>query len=117
MAKKIVSRTVLVDDLDGTEATQTVPFTFDGKHYEVDLNDEHASELRAALAGYMTVARTVRGRNGQPKNRKPASSQKRRTSGAPSSREVREWAKENKIKVKSSGPIPNEIRDKYLAAR
>lgn len=110
MAKKIVSRTVLVDDLDGTEATQTVPFTFDGKHYEVDLNDEHASELRAALAGYMTVARTVRKRNGQPKKKtgQPVS---------PSDREVREWARKRNVKVSPTGRVPNSIREKFLADR
>ena len=48
MAQKI--QIVLEDDLDGSEASQTVTFGLDGTTYEIDLNDAHADELREALA-------------------------------------------------------------------
>ena len=47
MAQKV--NIVLVDDIDGSEATQTVTFGLDGATYEIDLNDDHAAGLRDAL--------------------------------------------------------------------
>ncbi len=48
-----------VDDIDGSEAEGTVRFGLDGTDYEIDLNAEHARELRDALARYVGVARRV----------------------------------------------------------
>ena len=47
MAQKV--NIVLVDDLDGTEATETVSFGLDGTTYEIDLNDANAASLREAI--------------------------------------------------------------------
>ena len=59
MAQKV--NIVLVDDLDGTEATETVTFGLDGTTYEIDLNDANAAALREALSGYVGHARKVTG--------------------------------------------------------
>ena len=59
MAQKV--NIVLVDDLDGTEATETVSFGLDGATYEIDLNDGNAAALREALSGYVGHARKVTG--------------------------------------------------------
>ena len=48
MAQKV--NIVLVDDIDGSEATETVTFGLDGTSYEIDLNDKNAAKLRDALA-------------------------------------------------------------------
>lgn len=47
MAQK--TQVILVDDVDGSEANQTVTFALDGVTYEIDLNDEHAAALRESL--------------------------------------------------------------------
>ena len=47
MARKTV--VILEDDLDGSEADETVHFAVDGAQYEVDLTAGHAHELRQAL--------------------------------------------------------------------
>ena len=59
MAQKI--QTLFIDDLDGSEADGTVRFGLDGTDYEIDLNGEHAQELRDALARYVTAARRAGG--------------------------------------------------------
>ena len=59
MAQKV--NIVLVDDLDGSEASQTVSFGLDGTTYEIDLGDKNAAALREALAGYIGHARKVGG--------------------------------------------------------
>ena len=52
---------VLVDDIDGSDATETVAFGLDGTSYEIDLNEKHAAKLRDALASYVGHARKVGG--------------------------------------------------------
>ncbi len=55
MAQKI--QTLLVDDIDGSEAESTVRFGLDGTSYEIDLSAAHATELRGALARFVTAGR------------------------------------------------------------
>ena len=61
MAQRV--QVMLVCDLHGDEtpASQTLEFALDGAAYEIDLCDEHAGQLRDGLAGFVGVARRVRG--------------------------------------------------------
>ena len=45
MAQKV--QVVLVDDLDGGHADETVTFSLDGVSYEIDLSHENAAAMRA----------------------------------------------------------------------
>ena len=49
----------LTDDIDGTEATESLTFTLDGRNYEIDLNAGNAAALRRALGPYVEKARPV----------------------------------------------------------
>ena len=60
MAQK--TQVILVDDVDGSEANQTVTFALDGVSYEIDLNDEHAAALRESLEEGVGKARRTGGR-------------------------------------------------------
>lgn len=57
MAQKI--QTLLIDDLDGSAAEDTVRFGLDGTEYEIDLNARHARQLRDAPARYVNAARRI----------------------------------------------------------
>ena len=57
MAQKV--NIVLVDDIDGSEASETVAFGLDGSSYEIDLNSTNAAALRDALATYVGHGRKV----------------------------------------------------------
>ena len=57
MAQKV--QIILEDDLDGTEASETVSFALDGTSYEIDLTAENAAEMRDAFARYVGHARKV----------------------------------------------------------
>lgn len=57
MAQKVV--TTLVDDLDGTEAVETVTFALEGRSYEIDLNSRNAAKLRSELGKYVKAGRHV----------------------------------------------------------
>ena len=57
MAQKV--QVLLVDDLDGGEATETVSFGLDGSSYEIDLSSANADKIRKELALYIEHARKV----------------------------------------------------------
>src|ERR1700745_1258636 len=108
MAQKI--QTLLIDDLDGSEAEGTVRFGLDGTDYEIDLNAKNARQLRAALARYVAAG----GRVGA--TRQTARSGHKAQPNALNTTEVREWAKAQGIDVKDRGRIPAELVVKFKAA-
>lgn len=107
MAQKV--HIVLEDDLDGSDATQTVTFGLDGTSYEIDLNDKNADALREALAAYVGHARKVTG------VRRGRRAQAGATSGH-SAKEIRDWARSNGHKVPERGRIPADVREAFEAA-
>jgi hypothetical protein len=109
MAQKV--QTILIDDLDGSQADGTVRFGLDGTEYEIDLTAEHAQQLRDALARYVSAARRTTGTA-----RRPSGSGRRAPSSGPNTTEVREWAKAQGINVKDRGRIPAELVVKFKAA-
>jgi hypothetical protein len=104
MARTVI--TTLVDDLDGSEAAETVAFSLDGRHYEIDLSTDNAARLRGSLAVFVQAAR-----KGAP--RKPV----RRTNVQPQQRVIRDWASVNRIDVNDRGRIPQTVVDQYMAAQ
>ncbi|WP_142060095.1 Lsr2 family protein [Pseudarthrobacter sp. B4EP4b] len=108
MAKKTV--VLLEDDIDGSEATETLSFALDGSAYEIDLNEGHANELRDALARFTEAGRKVAGGRGRPATRTKSSH------GGPDAKAVRLWAAENGIQVNTRGRIQAEVVEKYEAA-
>jgi hypothetical protein len=111
MAQKV--NIVLVDDLDGSEATESLSFGLDGTSYEIDLNEENAARLRDALAPYVGHARKV-GSASRRNGRRSSSSAS--SSDGPSARDIRDWARENGFEVPDRGRVSAEVRSAYDAA-
>lgn len=103
MAQRV--QVILEDDLDGSPASETVSFSLDGVSYEMDLSEEHAAQLREALAQWTSAARRVGGR----RNTKQAKS-------GDDNGVIRAWALEQGLGVSARGRISQEIRDAYKAA-
>jgi hypothetical protein len=110
MAQRV--NVVLVDDIDGSDASETVGFALDGVDYEIDLSDKHASDLRDALSLYVGHARRTGGRR-KGGRRSAASSS---TSGDASAADIRAWARENGWDVPERGRVSAEVREAYAAA-
>lgn len=91
-------QTLFIDDLDGSAAEGTVRFGLDGTEYEIDLNTEHARQLRDALAAYVRAGRRASGGS-----RRPARGARRAPGSGLNTTEVREWAKAQGIEVKDRG--------------
>ena len=49
----------LIDDIDGSEAAETLRYSLDGIHYEIDLSAEHADTIRSYLQPYIDASRIV----------------------------------------------------------
>ena len=109
MAQKV--QTLFIDDIDGSAAEGTVRFALDGTEYEIDLNAEHARQLRDALAAYMKAGRRVSGGT-----RRPARGGRRGSANGLNTTEVREWARTQGIEVKDRGRVPAELVVKFKAA-
>lgn len=109
MARKVV--TLLEDDLDGSEASETVSSALDGTEYEIDLTNDHANELRGALERFTKVARKTSGGRARLAGRKSSSRDR-----GPDAKAVRQWAAENGIQVNTRGRIQAEVVEKYEAA-
>ena len=105
MAQKV--HIVLIDDIDQSDAEETVTFGLDGKEFAIDLNKKNARSLRDALAPYVAHARPV-SRSGRRSTVKAAAG------AAPS--EIRAWARENGFDVPERGRVSAEVREAYAAA-
>jgi hypothetical protein len=105
MAKRVT--TVLLDDLDGTPADETLSFALDGVSYQIDLNSIHAAELRAAVhpyikAGIKTGGRASRSTKGTVHTDRAA---------------VRIWGNQNGWTLGKRGRLPVEVLDAYQRAQ
>lgn len=112
MAKQIIHK--LIDDLDGSDADETVKFALDGIQYEIDLSKKNAEKLRNDLAPYVAAGSKV-GRGGLVVGGRAA----RGRGGAVADREqnkaIRAWAKREGKEISDRGRIPQEIVDEYHA--
>lgn len=113
MAQKV--QVLLVDDLDGGEASETVSFALDGGSYEIDLSQKNAGQLRDAFAKYVGAARKA-GRSGGAAARSSGSSRGRGGSASmdrDQAAAIRSWAKKQGLKVSDRGRIPATIIEQY----
>jgi hypothetical protein len=107
---------VLVDDIDGTEAAETVSFGLDGVQYDIDLSEGNADKLREVLAPYIGHARRAGGRRKSGSSSSSRSSSSNGRSGGASAADVRAWARENGWDVPERGRVSAEVREAYDAA-
>jgi len=103
MAQKV--SVLLVDDLDGGDATEIVTFGLDGTLYEMDLSEANAKKLRGDILPYVEHARKAgtQAANGTPKRRR----NRKRSSG------IRTWAREQGYQVSEFGRISPAIVAEY----
>jgi hypothetical protein len=104
MATRIV--TEVRDDIDGSEANQTIRFALDGVDSEIELSDRNANRFRESTAEFVGHARRVSGR----RDRKPDSSVGADMSEAGP---MRRWLMEYGYDVSERGRIPDWLQQVY----
>ena len=109
MAQKV--QVILVDDVDGGEAAETVSFALDGVSYEIGLSEKNAKKLRGAVQPWLTAGRRTGGSRRRRGVRSASASIGRTDSAA-----IREWARKSGHEIAKRGRIPVEVIDAYRAA-
>jgi hypothetical protein len=99
----------LVDDIDGSQAVETVSFGLDGRVYDIDLSAVHATQLRDVLAAYVAAARRGTGSTGR--RRPPGLS--RPIGDREQTVAIREWARANGQRVSDRGRISRSVLEAY----
>jgi hypothetical protein len=107
MAREVIER--LVDDLDGSAATESVSFALDGGTYRIDLNEQHAADLRSKLDPYVQAARRVRPAGGAPAGARSSANRRDRNAA------IRQWALDAGIELPGRGRIARAVQDAYDA--
>ncbi|QJY48342.1 histone-like nucleoid-structuring protein Lsr2 [Pseudonocardia broussonetiae] len=101
----------LVDDIDGSEADESVEFAIDGKSYEIDLSTANSSRLRDALAPFVSAARRAGGRRSSGGSATSAPS--RPSTDREQNQAIREWAVAQGMKISERGRIPSNVLEAY----
>jgi len=108
MAKRV--QVIHTDDIDGSEAAETIAFSLDGITYSIDLSEDNAKKLRNAIAPY--IAAGERDRSGT--SRRSGSS--RRKSSGTAATDIRAWAASQGMQVSARGRVSAEVREAYERA-
>lgn len=105
---------MLIDDLDGGEAAETITFAVDGTSYEVDLSDKNADKFRKAIKPFVENGRR-KGRQSGSRNssRQTHSKPAANVSKKAGTEEIRQWAKEQGLTVADRGRIAANIVKQY----
>ncbi|MGW4524975.1 histone-like nucleoid-structuring protein Lsr2 [Amycolatopsis sp. NPDC004378] len=111
MAQKVLVE--MLDDIDGTPAAHTVPFSLDGVTYEIDLSDENAAALRDELARYIAAGRRTGGRKVRVATGQSTTSSTDRERN----QQIRAWANANGYEVSERGRLSSEVISAYDAAQ
>lgn len=104
----MATRTLLIDDMDGSEADRTVSFALEGQSYTLDLSEKNASSLRAALKPFIEAATRV-------KDERSSVVQQSQT-GIEQRAAIRAWARKRGLDVAERGRIPADVVDAFNAA-
>jgi hypothetical protein len=108
---------LMVDDIDGQTAQETVRFSLDGVAYEIDLTEDNAARMRESFAEWIGSARRAEA-GGHDESRAARPVRAHRSSSTPPSdaRAVRDWAEEQGLPVSERGRISARVREAYAAA-
>jgi hypothetical protein len=106
----IQTTTVLVDDMDGSEAADTYRFGLGDTWYVIDLSEENAQRLEEAFSPFLAAAR----KEGSQRRQKTAAEKPPTPKSDLSS--IRAWAADNGYGVSERGRISKLIMDAYTAA-
>ena len=105
MAQRV--QVLLVDDIDNSDADETVTFALDGVTYEIDLNATNAAKLRDEFATWVGHARRSGGRKAAGRASSGSGARRKDVSV------VREWARQNGHDVSERGRIPAAVQEAY----
>jgi hypothetical protein len=109
----VAQRVVLTDDLDGSEATQTLNYTVGGQEYEIDLSEENVQRFHEALEPFVSKSRQVERRAAPTRRGRGDGRRRSGASGRNDIPQIREWAESQGMDVSARGRVRRYIIDAY----
>jgi hypothetical protein len=111
MARKVEVQ--LIDDLDGSQAEESITFALDGIAYEIDLSKKNATKFRKNLEPFVSAAqklgRVPSHRVSAGRSRSPAKTDRAENQA------IREWAQRKGLEVSPRGRISRAVMEEYEA--
>ncbi|MBO3749600.1 Lsr2 family protein [Streptosporangiaceae bacterium NEAU-GS5] len=107
------TKVILVDDIDGERADETVSFALDGTAYEIDLSEDKARKLRDAFAPFVDRARRVRADRGRGRVIRTRNDEQALRLSRELSADIRRWAREHDYPVSTRGRIAADVVKAY----
>ena len=101
----MATKTILIDDLDGSEANQTIAFVINGDAYTIDLSNDNANKFFTDIQPYVKAA--------QNRKRQKISVIQGEVIAVEQRSAIREWAKKNGLEISARGRIPKEIIEAF----
>lgn len=119
MAKQVIHK--ITDDLDGSDADETIQFGLDGSVFEIDLSEKNAVELREVLDRYVTAGSRIGRMSPVMTGTAPRGAARPRYAQPPAqggtdrelNRAIREWASAAGKTVSERGRIPGSLIEEY----
>ena len=108
MAKRV--QVIHTDDIDGSEAAETIAFSLDGITYSIDLSADNATALRNVFAPYIAA-----GERERSSSARRGGSSRRKTTGTAAT-DIRSWAASQGMQVSARGRVSAEVREAYERA-
>lgn len=113
MSREVIIR--IRDDIDGSEADETIAFAYRGTNYEIDLNNANVELFDKSMKQFVDVARAV-----IPEKRVvPAASRVKPVASAEvraQRKEIRAWANANGMKAHDRGMISETVLQAFRDA-
>ena len=107
-----ITRTYLLDDLDGCEENvNSVSFSLDKTSYEIDLNSSNEARLRDKLAKFVAAATPLHPQRAV--RRSAVKAVKAAPVGREQTQAIREWARNNGHEVSDRGRISAAIQKAF----
>jgi hypothetical protein len=107
-----ITRTYLVDDLDGSEENvNSVSFSLDKANYEIDLSAANEARLRDKLAKFVAAATPLHPQRAV--RRGAVKAVKAAPVGREQTQAIREWARSNGHEVSDRGRISAAIQKAF----
>lgn len=104
MAKQI--NVALIDDVDGSPATQTVKFAVGSEKYDLDLSDENAQRFNEAMRPFVLAAKRVAKNAKAIRAADPGLATEQQQA-------IRDWCNAHGFPVAARGRIPKDAMEAF----
>ncbi len=115
MAKATVE--VLVDDLDGSEAVETIQLGWNGEWRELDLSKRNRAGLTRVFDKYWNAARPTTENAPRRRKRRAKAAPRKASNKKRDPKAIRAWANDNGVPVPAKGRIPADVERQFHEAQ